>query len=59
MCPPKFADVLRSSVLSHSATREVTRIPSFLYYNHGHNIMRIYDVLPNFPFTTSETKPDY
>ena len=28
-------------------------------YNHGHNIMRIFDVLRNFPFTTSETKPDY
>ena len=28
-------------------------------YNHGHNILRIFDVLPNFPFTTSETKPDY
>ena len=27
--------------------------------NHGHNIMRIFDVLPNFPFTTSETKLDY
>ena len=24
--------------------------------NHGHNIFRIFDVLPNFPFTTSETK---
>ena len=24
-----------------------------------HNIMRIFDVLPNFSFTTSETKPDY
>ena len=30
-----------------------------LDYNHGHNIMRIFDVLLNFPFTTSETKPDY
>ena len=29
------------------------------YYNHDHNIMRIVDVLPNFPFTTSETEPDY
>ena len=28
-------------------------------YNHGHNFMKIYDVLPNFPFTTSEMKPDY
>ena len=25
--------------------------------NHGHNILRIFDVLPNFPFTTSKTKP--
>ena len=22
-------------------------------------ILRIFDVLPNFPFTTSERKPDY
>ena len=32
---------------------------SSFYYNDGHNIMRIFDVFPNFPFTTSETKPDY
>ena len=25
----------------------------------GHEILRIFDVLPNFPFTKSETKPDY
>ena len=24
-------------------------------YNHFHNILRLLDVLPNFPFTTSET----
>ena len=28
-------------------------------YNYGHNITRIFDVLPSFPFTTRETKPDY
>ena len=28
-------------------------------YNYGHNIMSIFDVLPNFPFTTIERKPDY
>ena len=28
-------------------------------YNHGHNIMRIFDVLPKIFFATSETKPDY
>ena len=32
---------------------------SVMNYNHGHNIMRIFNVLPNFPLTTSETKPDY
>ena len=28
-------------------------------YNYFHNILRLFDVLPNFPFTTSETMPDY
>ena len=28
-------------------------------YNLGHNILRLFDVLPNFPFTTSETNRDY
>ena len=27
--------------------------------NHGHNILRIFDVLPNFPFTKNETKPQF
>ena len=27
--------------------------------NHFHNILRLFDVLPNFPFTTSETMRDY
>ena len=26
---------------------------------HGHNILRLFDVWPNFPSTSSETKPDY
>ena len=28
-------------------------------YNHFHNILRLFDVLTNFPFTTSETMRDY
>ena len=28
-------------------------------YNQLHNILRLLDVLPNFPFTTSETMVDY
>ena len=27
--------------------------------NDGHNILRLFDVLPNFSFTTSERKSDY
>ena len=28
-------------------------------YNHFHNILRLFDVLPNFPFATSETMRNY
>ena len=28
-------------------------------YNHFHNILRPFDILPNFPFTLSEKKRDY
>ena len=28
------------------------------HYNHGHNILRLFDTLPNFLFTASETKRD-
>ena len=28
-------------------------------YNHFHDILRLFDVLLNFPFTTSETIGDY
>ena len=28
-------------------------------YNHFHDILRLFDVLPNFPFTRIETKRDY
>ena len=30
-----------------------------LNYNHFHNILRFFDVLPNFSLTTSETIHDY
>ena len=26
------------------------------FYNHAHNILRLLDILPNAPFTTSEMK---
>ena len=36
-----------------------TQIPIAKVYNHLHNILRLFDVLPNFPFTTSETMRNY
>ena len=29
------------------------------FCNHAHDILRLLDVLPNFPFNTSEMKRDY
>ena len=58
-------------VNSHSHTNNISKLHlvksilvnfifmSSINYNHGDNIMSIFYVLPNFPFTTSETKPDY
>ena len=28
-------------------------------YNLGHNILKLFDALPNFPFTTSEKNSNY
>ena len=36
-----------------------TRVLKVYSYNHFHNNWRLFDVLPNFPSTTSETKHDY
>ena len=33
--------------------------PQVVTYTHFHNILRLFDGLPNFPFTTSETMRDY
>ena len=30
-----------------------------VFLNQFHNILRLFDVLPNFPFTTSETMDGY
>ena len=32
---------------------------SKVHHNHFHNILRLFDVLQTFPFTTSETIRDY
>ena len=32
---------------------------NFRTYNQFHNILKLFDVLPNFIFTTSETMGDY
>ena len=34
-------------------------VSSYHCYNPGHNILRLFDILPNFLFTTSEKNGDY
>ena len=36
----------------------ILTLGDYFDYNHGHNILRISDVLPNFRLTASETKPE-
>ena len=31
----------------------------YKFYNHGNNIAELFHALPNFPFTTSESKRNY
>ena len=47
------------SLMKKKQQSHITEFFKFSFYNHGYNIMRIFYVLPKFPVTTSETKPDY
>ena len=38
---------------------DLTIRPLLQIHNQFHNSLRLFDVLPNFPFTTSETMGDY
>ena len=44
-------------------TEEVSTTTEFcmfkLVYKHFHKILKLFDVLPNFPFTTNKTMRDY
>ena len=44
-----------------SAWRHILNLKNeaFTNYNHFHNVLRLFDVLRNFAFTTSETMRDY
>ena len=39
--------------------REAISMQNLSNYNHIHDILRLFDVLPSFPFITSETMHDY
>ena len=39
--------------------KETQYVLTYLFYNSSHNILTIFDVLPNFAFRTSEMKRDY
>ena len=39
--------------------KAISRAVDDVAYNHFLNILRLFDVLPNLPFATSETKHNY
>ena len=39
--------------------QNISLVKQNVIHNHFHNILRLFDVLPNFPFTTSETMGDF
>ena len=45
--------------ITNSAVNKTYKAKENFSDNHFHNILRLFDVLPNFPFTTSETMRDY
>ena len=70
MSPPFFSKLFRRRDISYNIRSNsnfalpnvksaLMEVKVFSTYNHFHNILRLFDVLPNFPFTTSETMGDY
>ena len=37
----------------------LSRIEIYAVYNHAHNILKFFDVLPNFSFATSKMERSY
>ena len=61
---PTIIDKIFETNSNFYVQRRTTGKVQFLFfkgfcYNQLHNILRLFDVLPNFPFTTSETMRDY
>ena len=54
----KYAKTSRSNILGCLVETQNKKL-SKAVYNHFYNILRLFAVLPNFPFTTSETMGDY
>ena len=53
----------KSSYLINTLVRELfdpgtSDFGTQIFYNQFHNILRLFNVLPNFPFTTSEMMGD-
>ena len=59
-----YIQILSSFLLAHGAflhtsLKKIKYYPGSYIYNHFHNILRLFDVLTNFLFTTSETMCNY
>ena len=59
---PKYISSFFPKAIDALSLLEVFRsihVLSYACYSHFQNILRLFDVLPNFPFTTTEMMPDY
>ena len=54
-----FNEIFRKDVTYDNIESPKKNRASPSFYNHFHNILRLFVVLPNFPFIASETVRDY
>ena len=50
--------MIKSKIKRYIITKTSARL-CYSNYNQFHNILRLFDALPNFPFATSETMGEY
>ena len=53
------ASLLRQEIVTTNNNKKEKTSNQVYNYNQFQNILRLFDVLPNFPFTASETMGDY
>ena len=59
LCHSLKASLLRQEIVTTNNNKKEKTSNQVYNYNQFQNILRLFDVLPNFPFTASETMGEY